>query len=126
MAYDYQCDESKRLVSITMRGPFAVLDVLNVIERQRSDGTWAFGMLVDVRLMTGVPALPELRQIATADATNGEASERRGPLAVVVTDPVLYAKACAYQTLAGSARPIEVFRDREAAEFWLAERTPKF
>jgi hypothetical protein len=122
MPFDYDRDDAKRIVTVTMRGSFAIADVLAIIARQRSDHTWGYAVLVDLRLLTGEPTIEELRRMASQDVEGGPKHEPRGPLALVVTDPVLYQNACAYVAVAESTRQVDVFRDRTEAEAWLAKR----
>jgi len=62
MPIRYERDNARRRVVVTVEGPFAVADFLAVIERQRGDGVWTYGMLCDLRGMTGEPAIDDLRQ----------------------------------------------------------------
>jgi hypothetical protein len=59
-----------------------------------------------------------LREFAEATAPRpGE--PKRGRVAVVVTDPELYRKACTYALIARRNMAIEVFNRLDEAEAWL-------
>ena len=84
----------------------------------RHEGTWSYPVLFDLRLVTGLPDMTELRRLANLTNRLSPADERRGRVAIVAADPTLYGLACAY---AGFARPgrVDVFADRGEADLWL-------
>jgi hypothetical protein len=116
MPIRYERDDARQRVVVTVHGPFAVADFLAVIERQRGDDAWAYGMLYDLRGMTGEPAVDDLRQfMSEADRT----TQPRGPIAILATEPAIYGRACTYAALTRATLTIEVFRDLDNAERWL-------
>src|SRR5216684_8453798 len=116
MPFRYERDDARRRVVVTVEGPFAVADFLAVMERQRGDGVWAYGMLYDLRGMTGEPAIDDLRQFMSEAE---RATQPRGPIAILAPDPVIYGRACTYAALTRATLTIEVFRDLDKAEQWL-------
>src|SRR5229473_38088 len=94
MPIRYERDDVSRRVMLTVQGPIEPDDAFAVIDRQRVDPTWSYGLLYDLRLMTGRLTLAELRPIL------GRASQRqaaaRGPIAILATDPLVYDMACSY------------------------------
>jgi hypothetical protein len=96
MPIRYERDDDRRRVVITMDGPFEPADFLAVIERWRGEDVGAYGMLYDLRGMTGVPSVADLRQFMSEAART---TRPRGPLAILATDPVIYGRACTYATL---------------------------
>jgi hypothetical protein len=123
MPYLYERDDVRRLVVVTVTGPFQGADVFDLFARQRGDGTWPYGLLYDTRGMTGYPSLNDLRQFMKQDAETHPDQRPRGPLAILATDATVYAVACVYAALGGSKRQVEVFRDRADADTWLAAKT---
>jgi hypothetical protein len=79
----------KRMVIVTMRGAFTTTDALDRIARQRSEQTWEYGVLVDLRFLNSEPTIDELQRILSDDVGGEADAGRRGPLAFVVTDPIL-------------------------------------
>ena len=71
MSIRYECDDARRRVVIIVQDTIEPDDAFAVIERQRLDDTWSYGVLYDLRLMTGRLTLVELRPIL------GRASQRR-------------------------------------------------
>ena len=120
MPIRYQRDDVRRRVMLTVEGPFAVADFLAVMERQRADNAGAYGMLADLRGMTGDPAIDDLRQFLSEAART---TEPRGPVALLATDPVIYGRACTYAALTRSTLTVEVFRDLDKAEEWLTAQS---
>jgi hypothetical protein len=53
MPIRYERDDARQRVTITIQGPFAVADFLAVIEQWRGKDVGAYGMLYDLRGMTG-------------------------------------------------------------------------
>jgi hypothetical protein len=117
MPIRYELDDLRRRVVVTVHGPFAPEDFRAVIDRRRADNTGAYGILYDLRGMTGEPTIVDLQQFMSAAA---QTSRPRGPIALVATDSALYARACTYAAMGRStALAIEAFRDPDEAEHWL-------
>jgi hypothetical protein len=52
MPIRYHRDDSRRRVVVTVEGAVEPADALAVIERQRLEDAWSYGLLYDLRLMT--------------------------------------------------------------------------
>jgi hypothetical protein len=118
MPIRYELDDLRRLVVVTVQGPFAPEDFRAVIERRRADNTGAYGILYDLRGMTGEPTVVDLQQFMSAAA---QTTRPRGPIAFVATEPAVYTRACTYAAMGRStALVIEAFRDMDGARQWLA------
>lgn len=110
-------DDVLRRVVVRIEGPFQTGDVMAFLEQHRLSDAWSYGMLYDLRGMTGQPTLEEQRALMSRGV---QAGRQRGPLAILVTDPEMYKKACAYAALGHAMLTIGVFRDAGEAEAWLA------
>jgi hypothetical protein len=117
MPIRYERDDSRRCVVVTVQGAVEPNDALAIIERQRLEDAWSYGLLYDLPLMTGRLTLPELRPILSR-ATQNRSSALRGPIAILATDPIVYNMACSYAALGRSTLTVEVFRDWAEAEQW--------
>jgi hypothetical protein len=84
----------------------------------RTEGVWSYSTLYDVRGMSGNPSIAELRRILEVHRQPGADGRHAGPVAVVVTDPLLYVMACAYAAFSVPGG-FGVFRDLQQAETWL-------
>jgi hypothetical protein len=120
MPVRYERDDARRRVVVTVQGEFQTGDMLTVAERPLAEETSGYGMLFDLRRMTG-PATPgDLRRMIDQAAAARPAEPRRGPVAIVATDPILYRVACTYAALGHAKLAIQVCRDLDEADLWLA------
>jgi hypothetical protein len=123
MPISYSRDDAQRRIVAIGEGAFRAEDILGVLDRMRADGTWTYGVLYDLRRMTGSPTLSDLGRLRESVGQPGPDGEH-GPRAVVISDPALYARICAYKMLGPPGR-FEVFSDRAEAEAWLAVHTTR-
>ena len=88
MPIRYERDDTRRRVVVTMDGPFNTA-VFQSVSELHSPDTWRYGMLFDLRGMTGEPSIDELRQIMSQSAARqpgtgprscGDPRDRSGPL----------------------------------------------
>ena len=120
MPIRYELDDIFRRVIVTVQGPFLADDILAIMERQRAEHTWTYGILYDLRGMTGEPTIAELRELMSEAAELRQGEGPRGPVALLATEGALYARLCTYAALGRSTTlTIAVFRDRGEAEKWL-------
>jgi hypothetical protein len=120
MPIRYERDDVRRRVVIGIQGPFEPADFLAVIERWHGEDVGAYGMLYDLRGMTGEPTIAHLRQFMSQAAL---INRPRGPVAILATDPVIYGRACTYAALGSATLTVGVFRDWDEAEQWLTAQT---
>jgi hypothetical protein len=119
MPIRYERDDVRRRVVVTVQGPYDLPDFLAVIDRQRGDEAWTYGLLYDLRGMTDEPTIADLRASMSYAA---QTRRPRGPIAILATDPAVYGRACTYAALGRSTTlTIGVFRDRTEAEQWLTD-----
>jgi hypothetical protein len=124
MPIRYERDDARRRVVVTVHGTIEPDDAFAVIEQQRLDDAWSYGLLYDLRLMTGEPTVTDLRQLMSEAAMRLQGEEPRGPVVLLATDPALYGRLCTYTALGRSTTlAIEVFRDWDEAEQWLTTQT---
>src|ERR1700736_4769361 len=119
MLMSYERDDAPRRVVVTMDGPFN-LAVFRAVSELHSPDTWTYGMLFDLRRMTGEPTIDELRQIMSESVARRPGTGARGPVAILATDPALYGRMCTYAALRRATLTIEVFRYLDRAEEWLS------
>ncbi len=109
-----------KCVVTTIEGPFQVDDMLAVMARQRAERTWTYGILYDLRSMTGEPTTADL-QLLSERARGYLGQPPLGPVALLTVDPTSYERLSDVR----GTRPIDgpltigVFRDWEKAEQWL-------
>jgi hypothetical protein len=120
MSIEYVLDPARQRLTIVGRDPVGEPDVVEWLERQAVDGAWAYGALVDLRLVAWNPTTEEIRRILRWVVTLSVLRGPRGPVAVVATQPVLFGMAHMYAALSDQA--VEAFYELAEAERWLAEQ----
>jgi hypothetical protein len=116
----YERDDVRRRVVITVQGAIQTSDMLTAIERQRAEDTWNYGTLFDLRRVAGHPTVAELRDLMSQASVHPIAAGRPGPIALLATEPSLYNRLCTYAALTQGTLTLEVFRDVDDADHWLA------
>jgi hypothetical protein len=119
MPCDYLVDHSRRRIVLTPRDPVSVTDVVAAVERQATDGTWAWATLIDSRLRTSAPTAAAIRQLLARVRALSDVQGPRGPVAMVASMPAMYGMARMYATLGESVTNMQVFGDLAEAEQWL-------
>lgn len=124
MPITYQRDDERRRIVVTTIGIVGIDDLLAVIDRQASEGTWQYGVLHDSRRVASVGSQTDVRaalkHVESLSLTHG----RRGPVAFVTTMPAAFGMIRMYSTLSDQLhQAVEVFRDVGDAERWLATHT---
>ncbi len=120
MPFSYERDDTRRRVVVTMGGPFNTA-VFQAVSELHSPDTWRYGMLFDLRGMTGEATIDQLRQIMSQSAARQPGTGARGPVAILAIDPALYSWMCTYAALRRATLTIEVFRSLDKAEEWLSK-----
>ena len=123
MPITYQRDDKLRRIVVRTIGIVGLDDMLAVVDRQASEGTWKYGILYDSRRVASVASQTDvragLRHVELLSRTHG----KRGPVAFVTTMPAAYGMVRIYSTLSGQVQQsVEVFRDIGDAERWLASQ----
>jgi hypothetical protein len=123
MPIEYVLDRARQRLTIVGRDPIGEPDVVEWLERQAVDGAWAYGALVDLRLVAWNPTTEEIRRILRWVVTLSVLRGPRGPVAVVATQPALFGMAHMYAALSDQiAGRVEAFYKLAEAERWLAEQ----
>jgi hypothetical protein len=120
MEMSIELDHARRRINLVVAGPFNVEKMRDLMMSRPRDDTWGYGVLFDIRGMTGVPSIRDVRELSPSPKDTSQAG--RGPIALLVTDTAQYNLACAYVAMAGRTRLAQVFHDRREAEDWLATR----
>jgi hypothetical protein len=123
MPVRYERDDARRRVVVTVHGAFETSDMLAVSERQRADDTWNYGTLLDLRRIAGHPTVADLRDLMSQASAHPPAARRPGPIALLATEAILYARLCGCAVMVQGKLTIEVFSDLDDADRWLATNT---
>ena len=112
MPITYERDDRERRIVVTTIGIVGIDDLLAVMDRQASEGTWQYGMLYDSRRVTSVASQTDVRAGLKHVEALSRTDSRRGPVAFVTTMPAAYGMVRMYSTLAGQLhQAVEAFRD---------------
>jgi hypothetical protein len=114
-----------RRVVVTVSGAWQTRDMFDVIKRQRAEDAWSYGLLYDLRRTTDQPTITDLRELMDMVSEYQLTWRPRGPVAILATDPILYAVACTYAVLGRAKLKIQAFRDLDEADMWLVAATPQ-
>jgi hypothetical protein len=117
METTHHLDHERRRVTLVIGGPFDFEQLHALVMSRPHDETWGYGVLFDMRGMTGVPTVQQLRELGATVRDSAQA--KRGPLAILVTDAGQYNMACAYAAMVTRYRAVQVFHDRSEADAWL-------
>ena len=124
MPITYSRDDLRRRITVTTIGIVGLDDLLAVMDRQASEGTWQYGTLYDSRRVASVASQTDVRAGLKHVEALSRVHGRRGPVAFVTKMPAAYGMVRMYSTLAGQLHQmVEAFRDVGDAERWLAEHT---
>jgi hypothetical protein len=119
MPITYQRDDQRRLITVTVSGPWSADDISGVIDRQAEEDTWEHALLYDLREMTAVSIEGDLQQIADRVKVVG-AGRRRGPVGVAIRPrPALFLEGLMYSTLAKESVDIEILLTATQIDSWL-------
>ncbi len=113
-------DDARQRITVIESGKVSMLDVLSIIERHYGEATSRYALLADFRGASTTLTSPDIRSMANRMANLGAAE--RGPVAVVATDPALFAVAHLYEQLTENVGVrFRAFHDIAAAEAWLEQ-----
>lgn len=113
-------DHDLRLVVVRVEGDLTIAHLHEYLEALVAANAMPYGKLFDLSGPPSKLTLEELRALGARMRDYGR-DGTVGPLALVV-DSGSHWSAATFADAAGRHRPIQVFRDREEAMRWLAER----
>jgi hypothetical protein len=123
--YEYIRDDARRRIRINVRDALTGADIIALVDRQASEGTWSYGVLYDMRAVKGAPpSNVETRAVADHVWTRVARYGPRGPVAIVTRAVDMVAVGHMYGYLLGTTVPfeLETFRELDAAERWLDQQ----
>jgi hypothetical protein len=122
MPTQYEQDDAKRRIRVTVTGTLTIGDLLELLERQLAGGGWRYGLLVDARAPLVPASTGEMQSFASRLTDLVAAHGPRGPVAVVARDPRMIGSIQRHAFSAAKIQSIEVFWDLEEAQRWLDGR----
>ena len=98
-------------------------DGFEILQHQRAEDVAGYRILYDARGMTGQPPIADMRMFMNQEQP-GSSEQPRGPIAVIVSDPVLYNTSCIYAAMGKMKFSMSVFRDAVEVDEWLRSGEP--
>jgi hypothetical protein len=121
MPIDYERDDARTLLVLTVRGDVTLADVMGVLDRLVSEGLWTHRMLYDGRQRNkSLLSEADVRNLAMHLAILTEKLGVRGRVAIVSLEPTS-ALTDKYRILVQQHVNLEIdmFRDIASATMWL-------
>jgi hypothetical protein len=117
----YISDADRRLVHVTAFDRLTGHDLVTIIDQQREDGSWTFGLVYDIRLVEGVISQREEATVAEhvriAVATDGP----RGRVALVTKRADMLASGLEYAYRTSQNIKVKLYWDIDEAIAWVTE-----
>jgi hypothetical protein len=124
MPIDYQRDDSRRLITVTVTEPFSLDELLALVDRQWTEGAWGHALLYDVRATARSASREAFERVVDRVQVVGQ-GRRRGPIGVVIPlQPRRLRVALRLAALPASPQNLEVLTTREQLEGWLRRCAP--
>jgi hypothetical protein len=124
MSLRYTRDDARRRILATFSDPLVEpAEMYVVCDHQVAEGTWSYGVLVDLRNLTQPPTPDGVRGLVEHVRRLGRTYGRRGPVATVSVKLSTYGMARMHEILAEDAeQDVAAFRSVPQAEEWLSTR----
>jgi len=122
---EYQRDDGRRLIRVTLTDPFTLDDLLSQTDRQWAEHAWDYAVLYDSRASQHIPPASEIQQLV--DHTQAVGGGRlRGPVGVAVPPrPEAVRGGQLLADVSGPLRDIEILLNEAQIEAWLARHAPR-
>jgi hypothetical protein len=125
MPIDYQRDDRRRLITVTLTEPFSIDEILSQTDRQWAENTWEYAVLYDSRATRQVAPGSDLQRIVAHTQTVG-GGRLRGPVGVAIPPrPEILRGGLQLAELSGPRRDVEILLNEEQLEAWLARHAPR-
>ena len=121
MPKEYQRDDQRWLITVTVTEPCTVDDISSVIDRQAAEDTWEYALLYDLRAITDASTEADLQQLAEGVKVAGGKRER-GPVGIAIrAQPGLFLLGLMYTKLIREF--VEVLLTAAQIDAWLVRHT---
>ena len=119
MPIDYQRDDRRRLITVTLTDPFSSDELASQTDRQWADGAWDYAILYDSRATREIRPPEEIQQII--DHTRSVGGEHpRGPVGVAIPPrPELLRRGLELADRSRPRRDIEILLSETQVTSWL-------
>ena len=126
MPVTYTTDTDRRRIRIAPMDPVTLYELTATVDRQFFDGTWTFGVVVDLRLIHRATPATDVQQFAAHLRGFVDHYGPRGPVAIVAREAATVSAAHVYAHFSDKPDPhVDVFWSAEDADAWLDRLTPR-
>jgi hypothetical protein len=125
MPIDYQRDDRRRLITVTVTEPFSFDELLNQADRQWAEETWNYAVLYDSR--TTLHRFPpiEIEQLLARTEAVGK-GRPRGPVGVAVpARGEMVTSGLQLTRQGGPGRDIEILLSAAQIDAWIVRHAPR-
>jgi hypothetical protein len=120
MPIEYERDDRRRLITLTVTEPFSFDDLVRQADRQWTEDTWEYAILYDLRATEHGATSVELEQVAEGIRAIGS-GRRRGPMGVAIpARPERLRRGLQFASLAARVMHVEILLNAAQVEAWLA------
>jgi hypothetical protein len=125
MPIDYQRDDDRRLITITVTEPFSFEALLDQTDRQWAENTWGYAVLYDSReTMHTYPPSEIERLLSRSQIVAG--GRPRGPVGVAIPPRAeMFKSGLQLAKQGGPLRDIEILMNVEQIGAWIARHAPR-
>jgi len=125
MPLDFEHDDQRRLVTITVTEPYSPEDLVAAIERLAHEDLWEYAAFYDLRGTTRLPNEGDLEQIADRVKAVGSGRER-GPVGIAIrAQPALFLASLTYTHLTKEFMVVEVLLTSAQVDAWMARNAQR-
>jgi hypothetical protein len=125
MPIDYERDDGRRLITVTLTDPFSFDQLLGQTSRQWAEHTWEYAVLYDSRGTRQVTPASEFQQLLNHTQVVG-GGRPRGPVGVaILAQPEVFRHGLQLAQLPGPLRDIEILLNDAQIEAWLTRHAPR-
>jgi hypothetical protein len=125
MPIEYQRDDRRRLITVTLTEPYSFDELLSQTDRQWAEHTWEYAVLYDGRTTAYVPPASELQQLVDHRYVVG-GEDPRGPVGVAIPRRgEMLRGGMQLAKLSGPLRDLEILLTDEQLEAWLTRHAPR-
>jgi hypothetical protein len=125
MPIDYQRDDRRRLITVTLIEPFSFDELLSQTDRQWAEGTWEYAVLYDGRASQRISPPDELERLVEHTRILG-GGRPRGPVGVAIPPrPEMFRSGLQLAKLSGPRRDLEILLNDAQVEAWIARHAAR-
>jgi hypothetical protein len=125
MPIEYQRDDRRRLITVTLTEPFLFDELLHQTDRQWAEDTWTYAVLYDGRATTHITPPREIEQLVNHTRVIGGGRPRGAVGVAIPARADMVRGGLQLAEASGPLRDIEILLNAEQIEAWLTRHAPR-